>query len=82
VDEKLDDAFQAGTIPVVLGSPFIAMYDFNLAMGLQHPAMIHIEDFPSPKAPPPPTLFLRVWVGSAFLWDASPFLPGASGIPP
>ena len=50
VDEKLDDAYNAGTIPIVLGSPTVHLYDFNLALGLEHPSMILIENFPSPKA--------------------------------
>jgi hypothetical protein len=67
VDEKLDDAYQAGTIPVVLGSPFISMYDFNFALGLDDPSMIHIEDFPGPKAPDL-TLILTPAVGSIIVW--------------
>ena len=53
-DEKLQNAYDSGTIPLVLGSPSIRNVDFNLALGLEHPSMIYLEEFPSPKATPNP----------------------------
>jgi len=45
VDEKVEDAFISGAVPVILGSPTVRDYD----PGTKYPAMIMIEDFSSAK---------------------------------